>query len=323
MRRVSGQPFWQFARSRLFEPLGMRDSSYLFSPEWRPRRFHRTPGLPATGPLPGMPGGCDSPEYDELDLGNNGVTSTARDLAVFLQMLLKSGSYGDRRILSPASVAAMTRPQVDYSIPLVLTVLQPTGKRLDFEGKIAGGYGYGLFLFTGGSRFVTHGSLISPSGFGHTGYHGTYMWTDPEYGLVGHDKPTILLTNESHASARQLLTRYARRMLIENALADAVRFFHIDALSSSVGFKVDFDMALLVLASGLYRTLAKRMRGYHDAQARQIFRDLINMPATVEISSSHVVVHFRRCRQSPTAQPFLENTVTVPWWNNLPLHFVQ
>jgi hypothetical protein len=42
-------------------------------------------------------------------------------------------------------------------------------------------------------------------------------------------------------------------MLIENALTDAVRFFHIDALSSSVGMKVDFDMALLVLALGFYR----------------------------------------------------------------------
>jgi len=44
-------------------------------------------------------------------------------------------------------------------------------------------------------------------------------------------------------------------MLIENALSDAVRFFHIDALSSSVGLKIDFDMALLVLASGLYRLM--------------------------------------------------------------------
>ena len=65
---------------------------------------------------------------------------------------------------------------------------------------------------------------------------------------LGHDEPTILLTNDANATARQLITRYAKRMLIENALADAVRFFHIDALSSSVGLKVDFDMALLVLA---------------------------------------------------------------------------
>jgi hypothetical protein len=73
-------------------------------------------------------------------------------------------------------------------------------------------------------------------------------------------------------------------MLIENALSDAVRFFHIDALSSAVGMKVDFDIALLVIASGLYRLLARRMRGYSDAQARQIFRDLIDMPADITIT---------------------------------------
>ena len=82
---------------------------------------------------------------------------------------------------------------------------------------------------------------------------------------LGHDEPTILVTNEK-ATSKKLITRYAQRMLIENALSDAVRFFHVDALSSAVGLKVDFDMALLVIASGLYRTLAKGMRGYADAQ---------------------------------------------------------
>ena len=104
---------------------------------------------------------------------------------------------------------------------------------------------------------------------------------------LGHDEPTILLTNDAKSTAKtKLITRYAKRMLIENALSDAVRFFHIDALSSSVGFKVDFDMALLVIASGLYRLMARRMRGYDDAQARQIFRDLVDMPADVTISQA-------------------------------------
>jgi len=67
-----------------------------------------------------------------------------------------------------------------------------------------------------------------------------------------HDHPTILLTNQRPLSHKKLITRYAQRMLIENALSDAVRFFHIDALSSSVGLKIDFDMVLLVVASGLY-----------------------------------------------------------------------
>jgi hypothetical protein len=73
-------------------------------------------------------------------------------------------------------------------------------------------------------------------------------------------------------------------MLIENALSDAVCFFHMDALSSAVGLKVDFDMNLLVIASGLYRLMAKRMRGYADAQARQIFRDLIDTPADATVT---------------------------------------
>ena len=88
-------------------------------------------------------------------------------------------------------------------------------------------------------------------------------------------------------------------MLIENALSDAVRFFHMDALSSAVGLKVDFDMALLVIASGLYRLLAQRMRGYADAQARQIFRDLIDMPADVTISEREVQVRFHRRAHLP------------------------
>ena len=78
---------------------------------------------------------------------------------------------------------------------------------------------------------------------------------------LGHEEPTILLTNDRHSTQAKLLTRYAQRMLIENALSDAVRFFHMDALSSAVGLKVDVDMALLVIASGLYRLLARRMRG--------------------------------------------------------------
>jgi hypothetical protein len=138
---------------------------------------------------------------------------------------------------------------------------------------------------------------------------------------LGHEEPTILLTNQRHAPAKALVTRYAQRMLIENALSDAVRFFHIDALSSAVGLKVDFDMALLVLASGLYRLVAQRMRGYGDAQARQIFRDLVDMSADVEVSEKEISVSFHRRAHLPIilASGLMERTVAVPWWNGLPL----
>ena len=138
---------------------------------------------------------------------------------------------------------------------------------------------------------------------------------------LGHEDPTILLTNQPRVSCQRLVTRYAQRMLIENALSDAVRFFHLDALSSAVGLKVDFDMALLVIASGLYRLLAQRMRGYSDAQARQIFRDIVDMPADVKITAKEVQVSFHRRAHLPIilASNLINNPVKIPWWNGLPL----
>jgi len=135
---------------------------------------------------------------------------------------------------------------------------------------------------------------------------------------LGHELPTILLTNHTRMPIKQLITRYAHRMLIENALADAVRFFHMDALSSAVGLKVDFDMMLLVVASGLYRLLARRMRGYRDAQARHIFRDLVDTPATVEIAAKDVTVRFPRRAHLPIlmASGLFDERVRVPWWGN-------
>lgn len=138
---------------------------------------------------------------------------------------------------------------------------------------------------------------------------------------LGHDEPTVLVTNQRRMPAAKLITRYAQRMLIENALSDAVRFFHMDALSSAVGLKVDFDMTLLVIASGLYRLLARRMRGYADAQARLIFRDLIDMPADVELTPGNVEVRFHRRAHLPIllASELLRKPVQVPWWNGATL----
>lgn len=185
VRRVSGQPFWQFVRTRLFEPLGMRDSYFVLPPELRARRVYRAPGMPGTQPAPGLHGGVDSPEYDELDLGAVGAASTAWDLAVFLQMLVNRGAYGGERILSAASVAVMTRHHVDTSVPWIWPVINPaTGKRMDFEIH-GGGYGYGLFIFAAGDRFRPNGALASLAAFGHVGYGGTCIWADPERELVG------------------------------------------------------------------------------------------------------------------------------------------
>jgi len=64
------------------------------------------------------------------------------------------------------------------------------------------------------------------------------------------------------------------------------------------------------------------MRGYSDAQARQIFRDLIDMPAEVKVTPEQVQVSFHRRAHLPIvlASGLLNQPVQVPWWNQLPLH---
>ena len=84
-------------------------------------------------------------------------------------------------------------------------------------------------------------------------------------------------------------------------------------------------MALLVLASGLYRLMENRMRGYQDAQARQIFRDLIDMPADISISQREVTVRFHRRAHLPIilASDLFNKSVAVPWWKKRQLRFVE
>jgi transposase len=134
---------------------------------------------------------------------------------------------------------------------------------------------------------------------------------------LGHEEPTVLLTNRRTTTPKELVTRYAQRMIIENVISDAIRFFHMDALSSAVALKADFDMALLAIASGLYRLMAKRMRGYCDAQARTLFRDLIDMPADVTIGEDEVTVRLHRRVHLPIvlASGILDTSVEIPWWS--------
>src|SRR5439155_1510856 len=105
IRRVSGRPLDLFARERIFEPLGMADTDYIV-PE---RSRHRVVKRPA-----------DAFDADWLQLnhrheaawGDGSVFSTAMDMAVFGQMFLNRGVYGEARILSPPAVAQMTRNQI-------------------------------------------------------------------------------------------------------------------------------------------------------------------------------------------------------------------
>lgn len=136
---------------------------------------------------------------------------------------------------------------------------------------------------------------------------------------LGHEDPTILLTNNLTATPVQLITRYAQRMLIENGIAEAIHFFHIDALSSMIDLKVDFDLQLTLMGSALYRLLAKRLPDtYRRATAKTIFRHLLDASGRVDIGEEDVVVTL----DSRAHNPILAETKLIgrpcpmPWFGN-------
>jgi Transposase DDE domain len=136
---------------------------------------------------------------------------------------------------------------------------------------------------------------------------------------LGHEEPTVLLTNNLKISAPALVTRYAQRMLIENKISEAIQFFHIDSLSSMVGMKVDFDLQLTLMASSLYRMMAEKIgREYARAQPKTIFRNLLDLSGTVTVDSQRIVVRLDKRAHDPylVASGVLDKPTRVPWLDN-------
>ena len=112
---------------------------------------------------------------------------------------------------------------------------------------------------------------------------------------LGHDKPTLLITNRLEEKPAVLVDRYARRMLVENAIENAINFFHMDALSSTVPLRIDLDLQLTILASTLYQTLAKRLGPrYQIAKSRTLFSNFVDAPARISTSEKQVIVRLTR-----------------------------
>ena len=133
---------------------------------------------------------------------------------------------------------------------------------------------------------------------------------------LGHEDPTLLLTNQLRRAPARLIGRYAQRMIIENTIADGIDFFHLDALSSAVALKVNCDLQLTLIASGLYRLLGQRLgHGYQHAKSRHLFRDFVDATATVTIQADRIDVRFQKRAHNPLllAAGFDKTDVPVPW----------
>jgi CubicO group peptidase (beta-lactamase class C family) len=157
---VSGQDYEKFLAGRIFEPLGMKDTTFRPSAEQRKRLaglYNRRDGKLVEAP--GLPAGRAATPRPPSPAG--GLYSTGADQARFYRMMLNGGQLDGKRVLSEASVKEMTKAQ--------------TGDlKAGFTPGMTHGLGFGVVRQPQG---VT--AMLSPGTFGHGGAFGTQAWADP------------------------------------------------------------------------------------------------------------------------------------------------
>jgi CubicO group peptidase (beta-lactamase class C family) len=167
---VGGMPYAEFLQTRLFDPLGMKDTTFWISPSQRERfvqpyiRDEQSGKLEPT-PIHYMYGG-EVTDRERPPLGGAGLFSTAEDVTKFYQMMLNHGGFNGHRILKPETVAEMTRKQ--------------TG---DLHARPGMPWGLGFCVIEDPKQMEANASL-SPGTFGHGGAFGTQSWADPARGLI-------------------------------------------------------------------------------------------------------------------------------------------
>jgi CubicO group peptidase (beta-lactamase class C family) len=179
IKKVSGQNVHEFSQQHIFQPLGMKETTYLPGEELRKR----------TAPTEKrddvwMRGEVHDPRAYKLGgiAGHAGLFSTAEDLAIYASAMLGRGEYGGVRIMKEETWQEMTRPR---KVP---------GRNND--GKAYDGLrGLGWDVRTGYSS--NRGEGMSDSAFGHGGFTGTGIWIDPANDLF-----VIFLSNRVHPNGK-------------------------------------------------------------------------------------------------------------------------
>ena len=205
VRRVSRTPLDRFAHARIFQPLDMNDTYYRRADAPPERRVQRAL-VPGTGPDPWD----QAVEKERLVMGSGLAVSTAADLATFGQMFLNGGAYGGARVLSPASVAAMTRNQIP-------------GVRAKFGSEVFPEASWGFGWSVHGAKAGADGGLHSPEALEHSGNGGVHCWVDPPRELVG-----VFLSVTPFAASVEEWSRVWHLNLRHDLFTDAVTAAVVD-----------------------------------------------------------------------------------------------
>jgi uncharacterized protein YbbC (DUF1343 family)/CubicO group peptidase (beta-lactamase class C family) len=180
VERKSGRGFGAFAKERIFDVLGMKDSHFrpvdsaLPSPVPDERIAPTERETPQGRILRGV---VHDPRARALGgaAGHAGLFAAADDVAIFAQMLLNGGvGSNGRRVLSPLAVRALIDPATT-----------PVGQRRGLGWDVETGYS------------APRGELFGPTSFGHTGFTGTSLWIDPETETF-----VVILTSRLHPNGR-------------------------------------------------------------------------------------------------------------------------
>src|SRR5262249_9484437 len=139
---------------------------------------------------------------------------------------------------------------------------------------------------------------------------------------LGHDQPTVIITNDHDTKTRTLVERYARRMTIEQRLAEIIRAFCVDALSSTVNLNVDLDIMLAVLAQALLAALRARLPGYATVTPDVIQRRFLETPGQIITNGDTITVRLERRAYSPVLRKAnFPTDTTVPWLGNRTIRY--
>jgi uncharacterized protein YbbC (DUF1343 family)/CubicO group peptidase (beta-lactamase class C family) len=193
VRRLSGRPLDQFARQEIFEPLGMKDTSYLPAASVRSRC---APTEQRDGKW--MVGEVHDPRAFLLNgvAGHAGLFGTADDLSRFCRMILGGGIFEGKRILRESTVQEMIR------------------SRCLSDGTNCRGYGWDIETAYSSPR----GSVFEKgTTFGHTGFTGPTFWLDPKNHCY-----YVLLTNHVHPKNRGSKAMVALRQQVGTAVGQAL-----------------------------------------------------------------------------------------------------
>lgn len=194
---ISGQPLDQFMRTRIFDPLGMNDT-YFYLPANRQNRlaslYTETPKTLAVVAMPAQGGiSSDYPNQPGTYFsGGAGLSSTALDYAIFLQLMLNKGEYNGKRLLAPATVELMLQNQI--------------GALSLGDGKF--GLGFGIATEKSAAKLP-----VSVGTFEWGGFFGTNYWADPKRGIIG-----IIMTQKVPNSAGDLNDKF--RVLVYQAITN-------------------------------------------------------------------------------------------------------